>query len=110
MELRKGLAGAADAAAQGQGALPQRDLPKVVSGESSSILVQPNSPLVQSTTAPAAQDVDLSLYEPIAGPRAHQAGKVLMILLGALAALLVVGFGVTLFPSGLPDTISEFFK
>ncbi|PWJ25482.1 hypothetical protein ATK17_1607 [Branchiibius hedensis] len=33
-----------------------------------------------------------------------------MVLLGALAALLIVGFGVVLFASGVPDTISEFFK
>ncbi|KYH43706.1 hypothetical protein [Branchiibius sp. NY16-3462-2] len=110
MDISRGLAGAADAAAQGQGALPQQGLPEVGSGESSSLLVQPNSPVVASTTEPAAQDVDLSLYEPVAGPRAHQAAKILMVLFGALAALLIVGFGVVLFASGLPDAISEFFK
>lgn len=114
MDISKGLAGAADAAARGHGALPQVALPDVVADPSNALVVQTNSLAIPSTTArtpaPATQDVDLSLYEPIAGPRVHQVGKGLMVLLGALAALLIVGFGVVLFASGVPDTISEFFK
>lgn len=110
MSWANGMGEAMPPANHWMGVPPQAPTPEEVGA---SLVVPPDDRAITSDSVrraePPAEDVDLSLYQPVVPPTVARAARTVMVVLAALAALLVVGFGVVLWASGAPDTIRGFF-